>query len=211
MKDKAMADLKLYSGMVHLNGHLMTAIDLETTGTQPGYHEIVQIAIVPLDADFQPLQEARPFYTLVKPEHPERASAGAKHKHKIPMERLMMEAPPQDKVKDWLVEWFEALRLPFKRCLVPLAHNWAFESSFLKAWLGVPMVDQLFHAHARDSMLYAVAINDRAACNAEPVPFPSVALGSLCNKLNIVNTNPHDALADCITGAKVYRTLLRLY
>jgi DNA polymerase III epsilon subunit-like protein len=189
----------------------MAAVDLETTGTQPGYHEIIQIAIVPLDADFKPLDDVRPFYTLVKPEHPERESVGAKHKHKIPMEELMLQAPEQDRVKDWLVDWFEGLKLPFKRCLVPLAHNWAFESSFLKAWLGVEMTDQLFHSHARDSMLTAIAINDRAACQGEPIPFARVALSTLCTKLNIVNTNPHDALADCLAGAQVYYTLLRTF
>ena len=45
--------VKVYSGLVHLNGNLMAAVDLETTGTQPGYHEIIQIAVVPLDSEFQ--------------------------------------------------------------------------------------------------------------------------------------------------------------
>ena len=93
---------------------------------------------------------------------------------------------------------------------MPLAHNWAFESSFLKAWLGVQMVDQLFHSHARDSMLYAIAMNDKAQFRGEPVLFNRVGLGSMCAKLNITNINPHDALADCLAEAEVYRALMRL-
>ncbi len=204
-----MVECQRYPGMLHLNGHLLAAIDLETTGTQPGHHEIVQIAIVPLDDDIKPLAGVRAFYTHIKPKHPEREAEAAKQKHKIPMAELLLHAPTSEQVQDWLVEWFEALRLPFRRCLVPLAHNWAFESSFLKAWLGVEMVDQIFHSHARDSMLLAIALNDRAICNAEPAPFSRVGLGSICKKLNIVNTNPHDALADCLAGAEVYRNLLR--
>ena len=92
----------------------------------------------------------------------------------------MLHAPESEKVADLLVEWFERLELPFKKRLVPLAHNWAFESSFLKAWLGVEMVDQLFHSHARDSMLYAIALNDKAQFRGEPVPFNRVGLGSMC-------------------------------
>ncbi len=65
-----MADSIVYPGLVHLNGCLMAAVDLETTGTRPGYHEIIQIAVVPLDSDFKPLADVRPFYTLVKPEAP---------------------------------------------------------------------------------------------------------------------------------------------
>jgi DNA polymerase III epsilon subunit-like protein len=202
-------DCQRYPGMLHLSGHLLAAIDLETTGTQPGHHENIQIAIVPLDEDIKPLAGVRPFYTHIKPEHPERESDAARQKHKIPMTELLLHAPESERVKDWLVEWFEGLRLPFKRCLVPLAHNWAFESSFLKAWLGVEMIDQIFHSHARDSMLYAIALNDRAICAGIPAPFPRVALSSICKKLNIVNTNPHDALADCLAGAEVYRNLLR--
>jgi DNA polymerase III epsilon subunit-like protein len=202
-------DCQRYPGLLNLSGHLMAAIDLETTGTQPGHHEIIQIAIVPLDDDIKPLAGVRPFYTQIKPEHPERESVAAQQKHKIPMAELLLHAPESERVKDWLVEWFEGLRLPFKRCLVPLAHNWAFESSFLKAWLGVAMVDQIFHSHARDSMLYAIALNDRAICAGDKAPFDRVSLGSICKKLSIVNTNPHDALADCLAGAEVYRNLLR--
>ena len=204
-----MVDCQRYPGLLNLSGHLMAAIDLETTGTQPGHHEIIQIAIVPLDDDIKPLAGVRPFYTQIKPEHPERESVAAQQKHKIPMAELLLHAPESERVKDWLVEWFEGLRLPFKRCLVPLAHNWAFESSFLKAWLGVAMVDQIFHSHARDSMLYAIALNDRAICAGDKAPFDRVSLGSICKKLSIVNTNPHDALADCLAGAEVYRNLLR--
>ncbi len=89
---------------------------------------------------------------------------------------------------DWLFDWFMALKLPFKKCLVPLAHNWAFESSFLKAWLGVEQTDLIFHSHARDGMLYAISLNDKAAFAGEPVPFPRVGLGSMCAKLGIVRT-----------------------
>ena len=203
--------VKVYSGLVHLNGNLMAAVDLETTGTQPGYHEIIQIAVVPLDSEFNLLEGVRPFYTYIRPNYPERETPAATQKHKIPMSELLLHAPSSERVQDWLVEWWEALDLPFQKSLVPLAHNWAFESSFLKAWLGVPLVDKLFHSPARDSMLYAISLNDRCACAGEPAPFNRVSLGSLCAKLNITNANPHDALADCLAEAEVYRALLRMF
>jgi DNA polymerase III epsilon subunit-like protein len=193
-----------------LDGHLMVAIDLETTGTQPGYHEIIQLAVLPLDSNLRPLDGVLPFYTHIKPLHPEREAPGATLKHKIPMTELLLHAPEPDRVADWLVEWFENLKLPFKRCLIPLAHNWAFESSFLKAWLGVSMVDQMFHSHARDGMLYAISLNDRELFAGRPKHFQYVSLGALCNKFGIVNANAHDALSDCIAEAEVYRALLNL-
>ena len=58
-------------------------------------------------------------------------------------------------MKDLFVEWFERLDLPFKKGLVPLAHNWAFESSWLKEWLGITLFDEIWYSHARDGMLLA--------------------------------------------------------
>jgi DNA polymerase III epsilon subunit-like protein len=60
-------------------------------------------------------------------------------------------------------------------------------------------------------MLYAIGLNDKAAFAGEPVPFPRVGLGAMSAKLGIVNTNPHDALADCLAEAKVYHALLRMF
>ena len=104
-----------------------------------------------------------------------------------------------------------ALKLPFKKCLVPLAHNWAFESSFLKAWLGVEQTDLIFHSHARDGMLYAIALNDKAAFAGEPVPFPRVGLGAMCTKLNIVNPIPTTPWPTASPRRKSTTALLRMF
>ena len=128
--------MQTYPGFLHLNGNLLVSVDLETTGRRPGYHEIIQIACVPLDSDLKPAKGLSPFYTEIKPNFPERAEPQAQFKHNIPMERLLSDAPDQDKVKDLFVEWFERLDLPMKKSLVPLAHNWAFESKLAEGMAG---------------------------------------------------------------------------
>ena len=200
----------IYPGMTQLQGNLMAAVDLETTGVRAGYHDIIQIAVLPLNADLRPLESVQPFYTTIKPKYPERASKAATYKHHLSVDDLVLNAPDADKVADLFVEWVERLQLPVGRYLVPLAHNWPFESSFLKSWLGVEMCSSIFHAHARDSMGLAIAINDLAAFSGEITPFHSVSLNSMCKKLNIINVNPHDALSDCIAEAELYRTLLQM-
>ena len=203
--------MQTYPGLLHLNGNLMVSVDLETTGRQPGFHEIIQVACVPLGPDLKPAANLQPFYTEVRPDFPERAEKQAMCKHSIPMEELLLHAPTQDKVRDLFVEWFERLDLPFKKSLVPLAHNWAFEASFLKAWMGINLFEDLWFSLARDGMLLALAINDRAAFRGEEIPFNRVGLGSLCNKFGVINTNAHDALADALAEAEVYRALLQIY
>jgi DNA polymerase III epsilon subunit-like protein len=199
---------KTYSGLVHLNGNLLVSIDLETTGLRAGYHEPIQIAVVPLNSDIRPLEGVRPFYTTIKPEFPERQEKRVGYVHGIALEDLVLHAPSAGRVQDLLVEWWEKLDLPFGKTLVPLAHNWAFESGFLKAWLGIDLAGTLFHSHARDAMLYALSLNDKAAFMGLPAPFPRVGLGSLCKKFGVVNANPHDALSDAIAEAECYREML---
>jgi DNA polymerase III epsilon subunit-like protein len=63
---------KTYSGLVYLNGNLLASIDLETTGLKAGFHEPIEIAVVPLNSDFRPLEGVRSFYTTTRPEFPER-------------------------------------------------------------------------------------------------------------------------------------------
>ena len=145
----------IYSGLVHINGNMLASVDLETTGRRPGHHEIIQIAVVPLNSDIRPLEGVRPFYHNIRPLHPERADGKATQVHGIKIEDLILHAPHPGKVADLLREWWERLDLPASKTLVPLAHNWAFESAFLTAWLGIDEKQTLFHSHARDAFLLA--------------------------------------------------------
>lgn len=201
---------KTYPGLVHLNGNLLAAVDVETTGRRAGYHEVIQIAIVPLNSDLRPLETVRPFYSTMKPLYPERQEKVSGYIHGLDINELMLHAPEPGRVQDLLIEWWERLDLPFQKTLVPLACNWAFESSFLKAWLGVELSDRLFHGHARDIMLYALSLNDKSAFAGEPVPFNRVGLKSLCRKLGVENRQAHDALSDALAEAEVYRTMLHM-
>jgi DNA polymerase III epsilon subunit-like protein len=202
---------KTYSGLVNLNGNLMAAVDVETTGVRAGYHEIIQIAVVPLNSDIRPLAGIRPFYTTVKPLYPERWDKASGHVHQLKLEDLLLYAPEPDRVADLFVEWVAKLELPFDKRLAPLAANWPFEAGFLQAWLGTDQTQEIFNfAHVRDVMIVARHMNDKAAFAGETAPFNRVGLGSLCRRLNVVNANPHDALADAMAEAEVYRSMLRI-
>ena len=201
---------KVYSGLTHLYGNVMAAVDYETTGRRPGYHEIIQIAIVPLDNDLRPSKEIRPFYTNLKPLYPERAEKRAGNVHGLDIDDLLLHAPEPDRVKDLLLEWFERLDIPAGKVLVPLAANSPFESSFTKPFLGVDQMDSIFHSHWRDTMITGIYLNDKAAFAGEPIPFPRVGLKAMAKKFGIINPRPHDAFADAVTEAEVYRALVHM-
>jgi DNA polymerase III epsilon subunit-like protein len=189
----------------YLYGNVIAAIDVETTGTLAGYHDLIQIAIVPLDAKLHP--SGSPFCSYVRPEHPERADPSALQINHLDLETLQ-DAPTQERVVDLLQEWFDELDLPVDKRLIPLAHRWTFENSFLTAWLGTAGLEHFFHIHPRDAMILALAFKDKCGLLGLPMPFESVSLTNLCRVYGITNTKPHDALADAIAEAELYRKLL---
>ncbi len=197
------------SGWVNLNGNILAAVDVETTGLIPGYHEIIQIGIQILDSHCEPMSEVSPFYHTIKPEHPERADARATAVHKLDIDHLCLHAPDKWQVSDWLDEWWSNLGLPHRKSLVPIAHNWQHEVGFLKAWLGSESFNQFFYWQARDTMLIPIFLNDVAYANGRKMPFSAFGLESMCTKFGIVHENPHDALADARAEAQVYKHLLQ--
>lgn len=197
------------NSLLALNGNMMAAMDVETTGLMAGYHEIVQVAIVPLDSDIRPSKEHRPFNVLIKPEHPERADKRATKVHGMDMDMLLTNGLDKWRAADMLEEWVHGLDLPFSKKLVPLAHNYPFEKGFISNWLGQETYDALFYYHHRDSQVVGALCNDLASFWGEKIPFNKVSLAVMCKRFGIVNDNAHDALADSLACAELYRALIK--
>lgn len=201
--------VKVYKSIHHLNGNLLAVVDIETTGLQPGYHEIIQIAIQPLNSRIEPLEGVSPFYQYICPQHPERISGGAMSVNKLSIDWLRQHAPDQWKVEELLIDWFNDLELPIHKMLMPIAQNWQFEAGFLKAWLGVDLFQSIFHAHVADTMTNALYIRNWYYMRGEQVPYCRVNLGNLCRYYGVTNQNPHDALSDALAEAEIYKKQLQ--
>lgn len=193
--------------MITLNRDVMAAVDIETTGLILGFHELIQICILPLDANLEPMDTV-PFYRNVRPYFPERASKIAMKVNGLALEELELAKTPEETVDD-LSEWFQMLGLPTGGRLVPLTQNAPFDIPRVRYWLGEPEYERMFSRRGVDTMFSARYINDKCAWQNRPLPFSEYGLKSLCNKFGIVLDNHHDALADCIATAKVYRELLQ--
>ena len=76
----------------------MCAVDIKTTGPDPDYHEIIQIAILPLDSELKPHRGTKPFYINIAPQFPERAKGGALIIGGLDLADLAVNAPYPDKV-----------------------------------------------------------------------------------------------------------------
>lgn len=196
-----------YDSMPHLLGGVMAAIDFETTGLNPDWHEVVQIAIVPLDYKFDPLPGIRPFYRKIRPEHPERFEPEAMKTNRLAMDELKT-ASEKHEIIESLQRWWDALGLPLGRTIVPLAHNASFELMYLRKLLGDSHYHKLFHFHHRCSMQTAIQINDKCFRRGLKKRFDSVGLEYLAAEFKIHNPCAHDALNDALVGAQLYPRLL---
>lgn len=194
--------------MRHLNGNLLCAVDVETTGFRPGFHDLWQIAIVPLDSEIRVAKNIMPFYMDMAIKRPENINKKAIGLTKIDFAKRQQRAVDPWTVADMFDDWFQRLNLPMYKKIVPLASNWPFDRSFIIEWLGEETFEQLFHPHYRDTMVAALHHNDIASFRANEIEYPQVGLKSLCSRLKAINEKPHDALQDCIATAEVYRRLI---
>lgn len=200
--------------MQHFNNNLLCAIDVETTGLDPDVNEIVQLAILPLDSEFAPLKSIQPVNFYIKPTHPisyYRGQGDLTCGMKA-IERACKIGVDAFTVADMIADsWFPRLLKIGLKQILPLAHNWIFDSAFIKRFFGPKTFELMFHFHYRDSMAIATFLNDVAAIQRQPYPFARMGLNNLLNALGMERISDHDALTDCLYTAKVYQQLARIY
>lgn len=198
--------------MQHWNGHQVCAIDIETTGLEAGYHEIIQICILPLDSNFLPRKDVLPFYMPLKPNFPDRLDKAAIELNLDNALDCMLKGFNSETAKDLLDEWVNKLKLPYtptgvRKRIMPLGANFAFDRGFLIDWLGPLNYSNYFDGRFRDIIVVANFINDKAGMHGDVVPYSKVKLGWLATKLNVTKYQQHDALHDCLMTAEIYRKL----
>ena len=203
---------------LHDTGHLLCAVDVETTGLFPitdgmvpelgrSLGEVIQVAVQPIDRDYKP--QGEPFMTLIAPRHPELSTRTSENVHGIEVAKLHEYAPDPQIASGLFYDWFVNQQLPIERKLIMLGHNTIFETRHLLAWLGEDMYNAIFHFHTRCTMTLAAAVNDWCAFNGEAAFFPSLGLESVCGKLGVVNLKAHDAYHDAIASAECYEAMMR--
>lgn len=198
----------------HLNRNLICAVDIETTGLIPGTHEIVQLALIPLAPDLTPSTYFKALELRIKPDPNNRRTIDPDYKGLN--RRLIVDASLHGMERwpatDYFRKWFEGLRLPPGRLIVPLGCNYeAFDLPFLVEFFGgIESYREFFRSDVRDVQRAATMLNDMADWRSVRVPFPKVNLAYLCSCLDIENEQKHDAVYDARASAEVYRKMMRL-
>jgi DNA polymerase III epsilon subunit-like protein len=200
----------------HLNGGQFCAIDIETSGNIPGWHEILQIAILPLDSHLEVRKDVIPFTIYMIPESPERAQPEALKVNKLKLEHMQKQGIDQFDAIDLFERWKEKLKLSWNKYgsaqskIVPLGHNYHFDQAFIRHWMGEETYNHHFSWEYRDTKRTAMYLNDRAAFHGETVPFSKTQLTYLARCLKVEHSHGHDALQDCVMTAKVYKKMCHM-
>ena len=196
--------------LITLNNNLMCAVDVETTGTDPNFHEIIQIAFLPLDQNLEPSKEHPPFDFKVRPRYIDRIDKKAMKVTNTQLHEILETGYEYNAAIDLFYHWFDNLGLVENKSVVPLGHNLTFDLPFIQSWLGVDAYSRLIFGHARDTQVIAAYLNDRAVFHGEQIPYPKLGLKAVASRLGIqvVETEMHDAVYDGWITAQVYKKLL---
>jgi DNA polymerase III epsilon subunit-like protein len=201
---------KTFWGMNHLNGNLLCAVDVETTGTDPNIHGIVEIAILPLNGNLEPHEHFPLFHMRMKPEEGEEIDEEAFKINQTDLADLILTGFPRETVADFLMNWFETLGLIKYKKIMALGCNWPFDRAMLERWVGKESFEHVFDVRYRDVQVAANFLNDCADVRCEQVPFSKVNLKYLCSTLKVENPRAHSAIGDCLATAQIYRKLLNM-
>ncbi len=199
---------RLHPMPTHVNGNMICSIDVETTGLDWNKHDIIEIAVIPLDNQYQPQKTVMPFCLTMRPRRPENVQMDALRVNRQEYTKILTNSLDAMRVADLFVEWFEKLNLGLGRRISPLAHNWVFDREFIKDWLGPLTFELIFDGRYRDTQVAAAYANDVADMNSRPCPYPKINLSYLCTQLKIDHSDAHRALPDARVTAEVYREMV---
>lgn len=161
-------------------------LDVETTGLFPGGHDrIIEIAIINMDLDGVILGE---YETLINPDR----DLGPTHIHKITAD-MVKNAPLFKDIAGNILDYLAGN--------IIVGHNVSFDYRFLDCEfqrLGINL--------PRPLTLCTLNMAKKMEPN-----IPSRKLGALCDYFNIPITRQHSAYGDCLSTAKLFKTLMVEY
>jgi DNA polymerase III epsilon subunit-like protein len=196
--------------MQHLNENLLCSVKCELTGPDPLRHELIEVAVLPLNHMLQIHPDIPPFNMRLRPQNKEEIDYRACRLSRSEVADAILRAFDRDKVADLFVNWYQSIGQKERKRIIPLAHGWPKERMLFVNWLGYDIFSDLFSEDYRDTLIAAHYINDRQCVKAEPCVFNKQNLSWLAKKLNVEQLYNGTAMSDCLTIAEVYKRQLQL-
>jgi hypothetical protein len=201
-----------YYGFQHINENVMCAIQTDMTSDHPKNKELLEVAIVPLNATLK-FHEIFPLYNVVfKPEFPEWLDR--RHCRVPPdfLAKTMLGTMDKDRGADMLGEWFAKMKLGRGKKIIPLCYNWALQRSRLIDWLGELNFDVIFSEDHRDILSATHIVNDRMATRHEAPTFSKQTLAWIGKQLHVEkHIHGGTPIDDCRQIAEIYQKMMLIH
>lgn len=197
-------------GMTHLNGNLLAAVLIETTGHILEFHEICQISIVPIDYNLERVRGILPFHCDICPRHIDRINTKTMSVTMDKMKRITTHGLKDYIAADLLEKWFDRFELNRKKRIAPLSYNWPRLYSYICTWLGQDGAEYVFDYRYRDLLPMSLFLNDYYDRRIDNVPFAKNDFYYLLTSFNIERIKGRGAttLTDCAAMIELYRLMM---
>ncbi len=195
--------------MVHLNGNLIAAIHIRTTGPDPKTDDIFEVCIMPATHGLKPDMKKSPYHFnlgIKDPESFKDKPFKIKGIDKTEFYKRQVGAMDPYKAADLLEEWHTRLGMKTLRQVMPLAWNWAQVRPFMIEWLGVKTFEYIFHPEYRDIMPTILFANDRADITNTQIPYPKTGQFSYI-ATRVGDERSHDCHETCANMIEAYRKI----
>lgn len=192
---------------MHWNGSVCCVIAIETTGPIPGFHDLVNFSLLPLDSQFEVSKQIGLIDILMQERRPENTPEKYDRKK---LAKIKIHGLDPHESSEYFAEWFDKLELPYNKKILPLAFKWNNIQPFLIDWLGELNYKHIFSEKIRDLSVACHYENDRADSKVEQIEFPKDTLSYICNCLKVERLKPRESIQDASCIAQCYQKLMRL-
>jgi hypothetical protein len=192
--------------MAQLNNNILCAVDINTTGDNILEHEVYEVCILPLDNNYKPRKGILPFHMILKPESTDFDNSCVSSKE---MSSAILSGVDRFLAADVVQQWFDKLKLPPNKKIMPLTYDWPYVNSFLTKWMGPAQMAIIFHTWYRDLLPVTLHMNDSADMRVEQIPFSKNYQSYIETTLRIENSVRGDPMSDCVAIAECYERCLK--
>lgn len=194
--------------MIHLNSNVLCAISIKTTGPNPAKHELIEICVIPLDPKLGIDKTKIPFNLYIKPDFPDRVDWDHCKIRDHDFMRICETGFDKYEAAEMFDAWFRKLKLPERKRIMPLAHDWASQRDYIKEWLQPTDFALKIDHRYRDTMVIGSFLNDYNDRRNEQCPFPKVKLTYMAAMTKIDYVRPNNVVEECDIIIKLYRALV---
>lgn len=184
---------------------IRAVMDTETTHLDETKGCMIELAILPVDDQFNVREDIEPFEVLIRP-------TSDIIQDPIAMEINGIEFTgdiawcTKNRAQRKLYDWKKKHNI---KCIYPIAQNWEFDSKFYKAFAKDTCLENLFYHRASDTQRLAQSINDAYLDAGLEPRFVKTKLEVLADYYAIDYSEAHSAMSDCKITLKVYKELLK--